>query len=187
MRALFFWQCWECARLSPSSRTRPKCRLRKHASSRASVLLRLLPLPAGHPPPPARRHRPSPAAQPQWYGPVAATVPRRRRHHHPRGRHHEVAAARTAFLNAYNAQVRATAGAAPAVPSFARPTALLQRFLPPQSSQSGPAPWQPPSRRTPRLRPQVADTPEVAAAKQEFFNTFQRQAAAAAPPSRNYF
>ncbi|ROT80836.1 calcified cuticle protein CP19.0 isoform B [Penaeus vannamei] len=123
----------------------------------------------------------------QWYGPVAATVPRRRRHHHPRGRHHEVAAARTAFLNAYNAQVRATAGAAPAVPSFARPTALLQRFLPPQSSQSGPAPWQPPSRRTPRLRPQVADTPEVAAAKQEFFNTFQRQAAAAAPPSRNYF
>nr|XP_027224964.1 cuticle protein CP1499-like isoform X2 [Penaeus vannamei] len=39
----------------------------------------------------------------------------------------------------------------------------------------------------PGSAPQVADTPEVAAAKQEFFNTFQRQAAAAAPPSRNYF
>ncbi|ROT80834.1 calcified cuticle protein CP19.0 isoform A [Penaeus vannamei] len=106
----------------------------------------------------------------------------------PVGDTHEVAAARTAFLNAYNAQVRATAGAAPAVPSFAPAysPAPAVRAAPVQPKWTGPVAATVPAG-LPGSAPQVADTPEVAAAKQEFFNTFQRQAAAAAPPSRNYF
>ncbi|XP_069999505.1 cuticle protein CP1499-like [Penaeus vannamei] len=141
-----------------------------------------------HRPPPSA-HRPSPAAQPQWYGPVAATVPAGVDGTiTPVGDTHEVAAARTAFLNAYNAQVRATAGAAPAVPSFAPAysPAPAVPAAPVQPKWTGPVAATVPAG-LPGSAPQVADTPEVAAAKQEFFNTFQRQAAAAAPPSRNYF
>ncbi|XP_042857815.1 cuticle protein CP1499-like [Penaeus japonicus] len=105
----------------------------------------------------------------------------------------EVSAARNAFLNAYNAQVRATVGAAPAVPSYT-PTHHYAPAVPhhaPAAPQYQPK-WTGPVAATvpaglPGSAPQVADTAEVAAAKQAFFNTYQRQAAAAAPPSRNYY
>ncbi|XP_037796973.1 cuticle protein CP1499-like isoform X2 [Penaeus monodon] len=134
-------------------------------------------------------HRPSPAVQPQWYGPVAATVPAGVDGTiTPVGDTAEVAAARNAFLNAYNAQVRATAGAAPAGPSFAPAysPAPAVPAAPVQPKWTGPVAATVPAG-LPGSAPQVADTAEVAAAKQEFFNTYQRQAAAAAPPSRNYF
>ncbi|XP_042857811.1 cuticle protein CP1499-like [Penaeus japonicus] len=139
-------------------------------------------------------YRPSPAAQPKWYGPVAATVPAGVDGTiTPVSDTQEVSAARNAFLNAYNAQVRATVGAAPAVPSYT-PTHHHVPAVPhhaPAAPQYQPK-WTGPVAATvpaglPGSAPQVADTAEVAAAKQAFFNTYQRQAAAAAPPSRNYF
>ncbi|ROT80837.1 cuticle protein CP1499 [Penaeus vannamei] len=135
--------------------------------------------------------RPSPKVQPKWYGPVAATVPAGVDGTiTPVGDTQEVNAARNAFFNAYNAQVKATVGSAPVVPSYA-PTYSAAPAAPYQPAPVQPK-WTGPVAATvpaglPGSAPQVADTPEVAAAKQEFFNTFQRQAAAAAPPSRNYY
>ncbi|XP_042857814.1 cuticle protein CP1499-like [Penaeus japonicus] len=132
-------------------------------------------------------HRPSPAVQPKWYGPVAATVPAGVGGSiTPVSDTQEVSAARNAFLNAYNAQVRATVGAAPAVPSYT-PTYHHAPAAPQyQPKWTGPVAATVPAG-LPGSAPQVADTAEVAAAKQAFFNTYQRQAAAAAPPSRNYY
>ncbi|XP_063597192.1 cuticle protein CP1499-like [Penaeus indicus] len=136
-------------------------------------------------------YRPSPAVQPKWYGPVAATVPAGVDGTiTPVGDTQEVNAARNAFFNAYNEQIKATVGSAPAVPSYAPAyspaPAPRYRAAPVQPKWTGPVAATVPAG-LPGSAPQVADTPEVTAAKQEFFNTYQRQAAAAAPPSRNYY
>ncbi|XP_037796970.1 cuticle protein CP1499-like [Penaeus monodon] len=132
-------------------------------------------------------HRPSPAVQPKWYGPVAATVPAGVDGTiTPVGDTQEVAAARAAFNNAYQAQLRATVGAAPAVHSYA-PTYHHAHAAPQyQPKWTGPVAATVPAG-LPGSAPQVADTPEVAAAKQQFFSTYNRQAAAAAAPSHRYF
>ncbi|XP_042867848.1 cuticle protein CP1499-like [Penaeus japonicus] len=133
--------------------------------------------------------------QAKWTGPVAATIPAGVDGTiTPVADTHEVAAARNAFLNAYNAQIRATVGAAPVVPSHAPvynaipavPQHTFHHAAPAQPKWTGPVAATVPAG-LPGSAPQVADTPEVAAAKQAFFNTYQRQAAAAAAPSAHYF
>ncbi|XP_042867835.1 cuticle protein CP1499-like isoform X2 [Penaeus japonicus] len=133
--------------------------------------------------------------QPKWTGPVAATVPAGLPGSAPQvADTAEVSAARNAFLNAYNAQVRATVGAAPTAHSYtptyhhapAVPQHTFHHAAPAQPKWTGPVAATVPAG-LPGSAPQVADTPEVAAAKQAFFNTYNRQAAAAAPPSRHYY
>ena len=133
-------------------------------------------------------HHNTAPVQAKWTGPVAATVPAGLPGSSPQvADTAEVAAARNAFLNAYTAQVRATAGAVqqpqPQAPTQYQPAAAA---LPPQQPRwTGPVAATIPAG-VPGSSPQVADTPEVAAAKQAFFNTFQRQAAAAAAPSHRF-
>ncbi|XP_042867839.1 cuticle protein CP1499-like isoform X3 [Penaeus japonicus] len=133
--------------------------------------------------------------QPKWTGPVAATVPAGVDGTiTPVSDTQEVSAARNAFLNAYNAQVRATVGAAPTAHSYtpthhhvpAVPQHTFHHAAPAQPKWTGPVAATVPAG-LPGSAPQVADTAEVAAAKQAFFNAYQRQAAAAAPPSRHYY
>ncbi|XP_069999507.1 cuticle protein CP1499-like [Penaeus vannamei] len=126
--------------------------------------------------------------QAKWMGPVAATVPAGVDGTvTPVGDTAEVAAARNAFLNAYRAQVAATVGTAPAVTTFSQ--AVPQQTFQPTFQQAAPvqAKWTGPVAATvpaglPGSAPQVADTAEVAAAKQAFFSAYQRQVAAAARP-----
>ncbi|XP_027238129.2 cuticle protein CP1499 [Penaeus vannamei] len=126
--------------------------------------------------------------QAKWMGPVAATVPAGVDGTvTPVGDTVEVAAARNAFLNAYRAQVAATVGTAPAVTTFSQ--AVPQQTFQPTFQQAAPvqAKWTGPVAATvpaglPGSAPQVADTAEVAAAKQAFFSAYQRQVAAAARP-----
>ncbi|XP_027238128.2 cuticle protein CP1499 [Penaeus vannamei] len=126
--------------------------------------------------------------QAKWMGPVAATVPAGVDGTvTPVGDTAEVAAARNAFLNAYRAQVAATVGTAPAVTTFRQ--AVPQQTFQPTFQQAAPvqAKWTGPVAATvpaglPGSAPQVADTAEVAAAKQAFFSAYQRQVAAAARP-----
>ncbi|ROT67711.1 calcified cuticle protein CP19.0 isoform A [Penaeus vannamei] len=116
--------------------------------------------------------------QPKWTGPVAATVPAGVDGTiTPVSDTHEVAAARNAFNSAYQAQLRATV----AVPQHS-----FHHAAPVQPKWTGPVAATVPAG-LPGSAPQVADTPEVAAAKQQFFSTYNRQAAAAAPPSRHYY
>ncbi|KAG7177135.1 Cuticle protein [Homarus americanus] len=128
-------------------------------------------------------------AQPKWTGPVAATVPAGVDGTiTPVSDTRDVAAARNAFFNTYQAQVAATVGAAPhhhggAVHYQAAPT--YTPAAPVQPRWTGPVAATIPAG-LPGAGSQVADTPEVAAAKQAFYSTFQRQAAAAAPPTRYY-
>ncbi|ROT67710.1 calcified cuticle protein CP19.0 isoform B [Penaeus vannamei] len=98
---------------------------------------------------------------PDWYGPVAATVPAGVDGTiTPVGDTHEVAAARAAFNNAYQAQLRATVGAAPAVHSYA-PTYHHAHAAPQhQPKWTGPVAATVPAG-LPGSAPQVADTPEV--------------------------
>ncbi|XP_042867833.1 cuticle protein CP1499-like [Penaeus japonicus] len=126
----------------------------------------------------------------RWTGPVAATVPAGVDGTvTPVADTHEVAAARNAFLNAYNAQVRATVGTAPVVPAQvhtfnpvpAVPHQTFHHAAPLQPKWTGPVAATVPAG-LPGSAPQVADTAEVAAAKQAFFNAYQRQVAAAARP-----
>ncbi|XP_063597328.1 cuticle protein CP1499-like [Penaeus indicus] len=122
--------------------------------------------------------------QGKWTGPVAATVPAGVDGTvTPVGDTAEVAAARNAFLNAYNAQVRATVGTAPVVNTFSQavPQQLFQQAAPVQAKWTGPVAATVPAG-LPGSAPQVADTAEVAAAKQAFFSAYQRQVAAAARP-----
>jgi len=126
--------------------------------------------------------------QTKWMGPVAATIPAGVDGTiTPVGDTAEVAAARNAFLNAYRAQVAATGGTAPAVTTFSQ--AVPQQTFQPTFQQAAPvqAKWTGPVAATvpaglPGSAPQVADTAEVAAAKQAFFSAYQRQVAAAARP-----
>ncbi|XP_042867841.1 cuticle protein CP1499-like [Penaeus japonicus] len=138
--------------------------------------------PAGLPPKPPQTLK--------WTGPVAATVPAGVDGTvTPVADTHEVAAARNAFLNAYNAQVRATVGTAPVVPAQvhtfnpvpAVPHQTFHHAAPLQPKWTGPVAATVPAG-LPGSAPQVADTAEVAAAKQAFFNAYQRQVAAAARP-----
>ncbi|XP_063597327.1 cuticle protein CP1499-like [Penaeus indicus] len=122
--------------------------------------------------------------QAKWTGPVAATIPAGVDGTvTPVGDTAEVAAARNAFLNAYNAQVRATVGTVPVVNTFSQavPQQLFQQAAPVQAKWTGPVAATVPAG-LPGSAPQVADTAEVAAAKQAFFSAFQRQIAAAARP-----
>nr|XP_027238132.1 cuticle protein CP1876-like [Penaeus vannamei] len=116
--------------------------------------------------------------QPKWTGPVAATVPAGVDGTiTPVSDTHEVAAARNAFNSAYQAQLRATVGAVPAVHSHAPPTTTspptTTPHLPPRPSRpSAQLPPRRPSpaqvdrprgshraRRTPRLLPPRSLTP----------------------------
>ncbi|XP_047492466.1 cuticle protein CP1499-like isoform X2 [Penaeus chinensis] len=137
--------------------------------------------------------------QAKWTGPVAATIPAGVDGTiTPVGDTAEVAAARNAFLNAYRAQVVATVGTAPVVHSPAPvynaipavPQQVFQQTFhhaaPVQPKWTGPVAATVPAG-LPGSAPQVADTAEVAAAKQAFFNTYRQQAAAAAAPSAHYF
>ncbi|XP_045618909.2 cuticle protein CP1499-like [Procambarus clarkii] len=126
--------------------------------------------------------------QPKWTGPVAATVPAGVDGRiTPVSDTQEVAAARNAFFNTYQAQVAATLGAGISPHHQASPS-HTPSYTPSYTHQPK---WTGPLAATvpaglPGSTNQVADTPEVAAAKQAFFNTYQRQAAAAAPPTRYY-
>ncbi|XP_042229444.1 cuticle protein CP1876-like [Homarus americanus] len=136
--------------------------------------------------PPQYTHTP---AQPKWTGPVAATVPAGVDGTlTPVSDTRDVAAARNTFFNTYRSQVAATLGAAPRPHGGAVQYQAAPSYRPAPSYQPK---WTGPLASTipaglPGSTNQVADTPEVAAAKHSFHNTYQRQAAAAAPPSRYY-
>ncbi|XP_042229381.1 cuticle protein CP1499-like [Homarus americanus] len=130
-------------------------------------------------------HSYSVPVQPRWRGPVAATVPAG-----VNGRIEqipdtpEVAAAKNDFFRAYNNQLAAvsygTPGYAPSPPVSHGP--VVSAFTPdvPSYPYGFPA-------TTYNVAPvQVRDTPEVAAAKAEFFRTYERQAAAAAAAPDDY-
>ncbi|XP_042867842.1 cuticle protein CP1499-like, partial [Penaeus japonicus] len=131
--------------------------------------------------------------QPKWTGPVAATVPAGVDGTiTPVSDTQEVSAARNAFLNAYNAQVRATVGAAPAVPSYT-PTYHHAPAVPHQTFHHA-APVQPKW-----TGPVAATVTSLVSgirsgwltlqwrARSGRSSTYNRQAAAAAPPSRHYY
>ncbi|XP_068227251.1 cuticle protein CP1499-like [Palaemon carinicauda] len=127
---------------------------------------------------------------PKWTGPVAATVPAGVNGAiTPVGDTADVNAARQAFFNAYQAQLSATVGAAPsfpqAVPVHTPAHVPAHTFNPVHAAPIQPK-WTGPVAATvpaglPGSTSQVADTPEVQAAKAAFFQSFQRQVAAAAP------
>ncbi|XP_037798138.1 cuticle protein CP1499-like [Penaeus monodon] len=112
--------------------------------------------------------------QRKWTGPVAATV--------PAGVDgtltqvsdtYEVAAARNAFFQAYNAQLAAVGGYRYGTPAYHHATPAVHVSVAAPAAQysaltygAAPAP--------------VGDTPAVAAAKAEFFRLYNLQAAAAA-------
>ncbi|KAK7086734.1 hypothetical protein SK128_009544 [Halocaridina rubra] len=152
--------------------------------------------------------------QVKWTGPLAATVPAGINGAViPVGDTPEVSAARQAFVQAYQAQLSATVGAAPTqytattqwntVPAHAPSHAVVPAHVP---VHSWPAPVQVPAHTwaapahprwtgpvaatvpagLPGSTSQVVDTPEVQAAKAAFFQTYQRQAAAAAAASPTY-
>ncbi|XP_069162045.1 cuticle protein CP1876 [Procambarus clarkii] len=135
-----------------------------------------------------REQYPQGSYQPKWTGPVAATVPAGVDGRlTPVSDTNEVAAARNAFFNTYQAQVAATLGAGTS-PHFHASPSHTPSYTPSYTHQPK---WTGPLAATvpaglPGSTNQVADTPEVAAAKNAFFNTYQRQAAAAAPPTRYY-
>lgn len=140
----------------------------------------------------------APVQQPKWTGPVAATIPAGLPGSSPvLAETPEVAAAKNAFLNAYNAQVAATIPVNPR-PSQSFAPAPRPSFQPAHSfAPVAPAPQQPrwtgPVAATvpaglPGSSAVLSDTPEVAAAKAAFFNTYTSQVAATAgAPSNRFF
>ncbi|XP_071551567.1 cuticle protein CP1499-like [Panulirus ornatus] len=133
---------------------------------------------------PQQAYRPAPV-QPKWTGPVAATIPAGLPGSSSQvAETPEVINARNQFFNAYKAQVVAT------VPQTGSPiqyhAAPSQRYAQAQPKWTGPVAATIPAG-LPGSASQVADTPEVAAAKHAFFSTYQQQAAAAAPPSPTYY
>ncbi|XP_071551807.1 cuticle protein CP1499-like [Panulirus ornatus] len=160
-------------------------------------------------------HNPAPALH-KWTGPLAATVPAGIDGKViPVSYTNEVAAARSQFFNTYQAQVAATAVAAPETEAPVQPQPTPQAEAPvqpqltsqpeapvepqpapkpeaPVEPQPLPAPvrhkWTGPLAATlpagvPGSPPQVPDTPEVVAAKQAFFSTYQKQIEATASAS----
>jgi len=135
-----------------------------------------------HHQPAVRHHQPAaaplrhanaiPAATQKWTGPVAATVPAGVNGQlTPVADTADVAAARTAFLNAYNAAVRATA-----------PRAAAVHQAPVMAVQAAPR-WTGPVAATipaglPGAGSQVADTADVAAATAAFHQAYSAALAA---------
>ncbi|XP_066942158.1 cuticle protein CP1499-like [Macrobrachium rosenbergii] len=121
--------------------------------------------------------------QPKWTGPVAATVPAGVNGAiTPVGDTADVNAARQAFFSAYQNQLAATAGAPGHQSGQWQPAPAHHGGSQYQPKWTGPVAATVPAG-LPGSSPNVADTPEVQAAKANFFQTFQRQAAAAAPPA----
>ncbi|XP_071551806.1 cuticle protein CP1876-like [Panulirus ornatus] len=135
--------------------------------------------------PPKQVYKPAPV-QPKWTGPVAATIPAGLPGSTPYlANTPEVAAARGHFFNAYKAQVAATVPL-PGSPVYYRDPSPTYKPAPPvQPKWTGPVAATIPAS-LPGSAPQVADTPEVNAAKHVFFNAYQRQAAAVVPQSPSY-
>lgn len=119
---------------------------------------------------------PKPADPPKWYGPYAATVPAGLPGSSPNvALTADVAAARNEFFQTYNAQVAAVAPLSKTAPVF--------KVVPVAAG-----PWVGPVAATvpaglPGSAPNVADTADVASAKAAFFNTYNKQVAAVAPPT----
>lgn len=126
---------------------------------------------------------PQPAApfSVRWTGPVAATIPAGVQGSTPQVPDTaEVAAARNAFLAAYRAQVAATTGQViPQTPVF-RAQAPIPAPAPAQAKWVGPVAATIPAG-LPGSSPQVADTPEVAAARSAFLNAYNRALASVQP------
>nr|XP_053635081.1 uncharacterized protein LOC128690430 [Cherax quadricarinatus] len=129
------------------------------------------------------KYNPGHYHQPKWTGPVAATIPAGVDGTiTPVSDTRDVSAARNAFFNAYQSQLAATAGRAPS-PHYQGAPSYTPSYHH-QPKWTGPVAATVPAG-LPGSHP-VVDTPEVAAAKHSFFSTYQRQAAAAAPPTRYY-
>ncbi|KAG7177134.1 cuticle protein CP1499-like [Homarus americanus] len=106
----------------------------------------------------------------------------------------EVAAEKARFFQAYQAAQAAAQPQYNAIPHQAYNTGHYNpshhnlghyNHAPAQPKWTGPVAATIPAG-LPGAGNQVADTPEVAAARQAFFSTYQRQAAAAAPPTLYY-
>lgn len=135
---------------------------------------------------PQQAFNPAPA---KWTGPPAATIPAGLPGSTPNvADTADVSAARNAFFNAYQAQLAATIPKTPQThsfqPSFHAP-APTHAPAPVQQRWTGPFAATVPAG-LPGSVSQVSDTPEVAAAKQAFFNTFHQQVAALGPVQRHF-
>ncbi|KAK4317849.1 hypothetical protein Pmani_011088 [Petrolisthes manimaculis] len=129
--------------------------------------------------------------QPRWTGPVAATVPAG-----VGGKivqvpdTYEVSAARNQFFRAYNDQLATISSQRYGTPNYGRPyshgasvyrtggAAPSHSYSAASHSFSAPVTGYAPA--------PVRDTPEVAAAKAQFFSLYERQAAAAAAAPDHY-
>ncbi|CAL4157286.1 unnamed protein product, partial [Meganyctiphanes norvegica] len=126
-----------------------------------------------------------PMAHTRWTGPVAATVPAGVTGLNQVPNTADVQAATRSFLAAYQAQLAATAPTAGAHWAPAAPVQQWAPAAPVQARWTGPMAATVPAgvHGAPN---QVSDTPEVAAAKARFFQTYNAQAAAARPLDRPY-
>ncbi|XP_042229401.1 cuticle protein CP1499-like [Homarus americanus] len=133
--------------------------------------------------------------QPRWTGPVAATVPAGVDGRViPVSDTYEVAAAKNAFFRAYQNQVDTIRSRRYGTPGYASvpPVAyapVVNTFTPvvPSHSYGVPSHSYGVPHTTYNVAPgPVQDTPEVAAAKAQFFRNFERQAAAAAAAPDHY-
>ncbi|XP_063870542.1 cuticle protein CP1876-like [Scylla paramamosain] len=135
----------------------------------------------------------APVQTPKWMGPLASNVPAGL----PGSTAFvadtpEVQAAKSHFLNAYSAQVAATIPVGPSTShqSFAAPPRQVFHSAPaprPQPKWTGPVASKVPAG-LPGSSPILSDTPEVAAAKNAFFQTYTAQVAATAgAPSTRFF
>ncbi|XP_071551811.1 cuticle protein CP1499-like [Panulirus ornatus] len=126
--------------------------------------------------------------QPKWTGPFAADLPASVPGALPQVPDTaDVAAAKQVFFNTYKLQEAAVVATVPQTGSpIQYHAAPSQRYAQAQPKWTGPVAATIPAG-LPGSASQVADTPEVAAAKHAFFSTYQQQAAAAAPPSSTYY
>lgn len=137
---------------------------------------------------PQQAFNPAPA---KWTGPPAATIPAGLPGSTPNvADTADVSAARNAFFNAYQAQLAATIPKTPQTQSF-HSTFRAPAHTPVHTPAPVQQRWTGPFAATipaglPGSVAQVADTPEVAAAKQAFFNTFQHQVSALGPVQRHF-
>ncbi|XP_071551563.1 cuticle protein CP1499-like [Panulirus ornatus] len=133
--------------------------------------------------------------QPKWTGPVAATVPAGVGGKIiPVSDTYEVAAARDAFFGAYQDQLATIRAHRYGTPGYGRPGpagpghsgAPTRSYGAPAPSYGAPAPSYGAPAPSYGAPTQVGDTPEVAAAKTEFFRLYNQQAAAAAAAPDHY-
>lgn len=117
---------------------------------------------------------PKPADPPKWYGPLASSVPAGLPGSQPVvNPTADVAAARNAFFNTYNAQVAAVAPLSKGPVFKVVPVVATGAWTGPMAA-SVPA-------GLPGSGPNVADTADVLNAKTAFFDTYNKQVAAVAP------